>query len=313
MTELHERWMDEPGPTDVLSFPMDELRPGRVDRDDDGPTTPGLLGDVVLCPAVARRQAQVAGHSMQDELELLCTHGILHLLGFDHAEPDEETRDVRPPARAARRLAIGATGARGADGGRSAHEHRATSLLPVAVASADRCWPALCAAADAALSRVSRVHVDDYLRDERRGAAALRRVIADPPRYLNVVLLLRVACRDDRRGAWSPSWASAGSADSWARCSSPPRRWSSSATSSSASAPRTLGRQHADRVALSPRRCVVRARQRARPAAAAADPARQRADAGPRLPRRPVRHEAELRELVDLAEASRSSRATSGR
>ncbi|GEA83864.1 MAG: rRNA maturation RNase YbeY [Cellulomonas sp.] len=86
MTELHVKWMDEPGPTDVLSFPMDELRPGR-----DGEVTPaGLLGDVVLCPEVAAQQAVAAGHSTVEELLLLTTHGILHLLGFDHAEPEEE-------------------------------------------------------------------------------------------------------------------------------------------------------------------------------------------------------------------------------
>jgi probable rRNA maturation factor len=86
MTELHVKWMDEPGPTDVLSFPMDELRPGR-----DGDLTPaGLLGDVVLCPEVAAQQAVAAGHSTVEELLLLTTHGILHLLGFDHAEPEEE-------------------------------------------------------------------------------------------------------------------------------------------------------------------------------------------------------------------------------
>ncbi|MFN4002740.1 rRNA maturation RNase YbeY [Microcella sp.] len=84
--QLHVQWMDEPGPTDVLSFPMDELRPGS----DDEPTPPGLLGDIVLCPQVAIQQAEAAGHSTQDELLLLTTHGILHLLGFDHAEPDEE-------------------------------------------------------------------------------------------------------------------------------------------------------------------------------------------------------------------------------
>jgi probable rRNA maturation factor len=87
MTALHERWMDEPGPTDVLSFPMDELRPP---RDRDEPPQPGVLGDVVLCPQVAARQAATAGHSAQDELDLLTTHGILHLLGYDHAEPAEE-------------------------------------------------------------------------------------------------------------------------------------------------------------------------------------------------------------------------------
>ena len=86
MEALHVQWMDEPGPTDVLSFPMDELRPGT----DDAPTPPGLLGDIVLCPQVAETQAQAAGHSTLDELLLLTTHGLLHLLGFDHAEPDEE-------------------------------------------------------------------------------------------------------------------------------------------------------------------------------------------------------------------------------
>ncbi|HEY1104830.1 rRNA maturation RNase YbeY [Agromyces endophyticus] len=86
MEQLHVQWMDEPGPTDVLSFPMDELRPGT----EEAPTPPGLLGDVVLCPQVAESQARTAGHTLLDELLLLTTHGILHLLGFDHAEPDEE-------------------------------------------------------------------------------------------------------------------------------------------------------------------------------------------------------------------------------
>lgn len=86
MTDLHVKWMDEPGPTDVLSFPMDELRPGRA----DDPTPAGLLGDVVLCPEVAVEQARTAGHSTVEEMLLLTTHGILHLLGYDHAEPEEE-------------------------------------------------------------------------------------------------------------------------------------------------------------------------------------------------------------------------------
>jgi probable rRNA maturation factor len=96
MTELHERWMGEPGPTDVLAFPMDELRPphltgvnaGRAGAEEPGPD-PGLLGDVVLCPQVAASQARDAGHSTQDELELLSVHGILHLLGYDHADAAE--------------------------------------------------------------------------------------------------------------------------------------------------------------------------------------------------------------------------------
>jgi probable rRNA maturation factor len=86
MEQLHVQWMDEPGPTDVLSFPMDELRPGT----EDAMTPAGLLGDIVVCPQVAIAQAEAAGHSPLDEMLLLTTHGLLHLLGFDHAEPDEE-------------------------------------------------------------------------------------------------------------------------------------------------------------------------------------------------------------------------------
>lgn len=86
MTDLHERWMDEPGPTDVLSFPMDELTPP---RDDEEPPE-GLLGDVVICPEVAQRQAVQAGHDERLEVGVLLTHGILHLLGYDHAEADDE-------------------------------------------------------------------------------------------------------------------------------------------------------------------------------------------------------------------------------
>jgi probable rRNA maturation factor len=89
MTELHERWMDEPGPTDVMAFPMDEL----VDesRRPDAPEIgPALLGDVVLCPAFAAAQARKAGHGLADELALLTVHGVLHLLGYDH----ENDRDA---------------------------------------------------------------------------------------------------------------------------------------------------------------------------------------------------------------------------
>ena len=95
MTELHVRWMGEEGPTDVLAFPMDELRlpqPGST-HGDHGSSDPDavdvLLGDVVICPQVAAAQAAAADHDVQDEIDLLCTHGILHLLGYDHAEPEE--------------------------------------------------------------------------------------------------------------------------------------------------------------------------------------------------------------------------------
>ena len=86
MEQWHVQWMDEPGPTDVLSFPMDELRPGT----EDAISPAGLLGDVVVCPQVAVAQAETAGHSALDEMLMLTTHGILHLLGFDHAEAAEE-------------------------------------------------------------------------------------------------------------------------------------------------------------------------------------------------------------------------------
>jgi probable rRNA maturation factor len=98
MERLHVRWMNEPGPTDVLAFPMDELdlRGSRGvahgsghGHDEVDEPAPALLGDVVLCPVVAERQAAEAGHSTGDELQLLCTHGVLHLLGFDHGDAEE--------------------------------------------------------------------------------------------------------------------------------------------------------------------------------------------------------------------------------
>ena len=85
IAELNEQWMEKEGPTDVLAFPMDELRPGLLDEEPED----GVLGDLVLCPAVAERQGVTAGHGKEAEIELLAVHGILHLLGYDHAEPEE--------------------------------------------------------------------------------------------------------------------------------------------------------------------------------------------------------------------------------
>ncbi|MDQ1709333.1 MAG: putative rRNA maturation factor [Frankiaceae bacterium] len=98
MEKLHIRYMDEPGPTDVLAFPQDELD-DRPIYDDDDSAPPTLLGDVVLCPEVATAQARSVGHTMTDELDVLCTHGILHLLGYDHGEPEEEQEMFRQQAR----------------------------------------------------------------------------------------------------------------------------------------------------------------------------------------------------------------------
>ncbi|MBM3742784.1 MAG: rRNA maturation RNase YbeY [Actinobacteria bacterium] len=85
MSSLHMQWLNESGPTDVLSFPIDEIKPN---SSTDGP---GLLGDIVLCPNYAKKQAKDIGHSLQDELEILFVHGVLHLLGFDHRENAEKT------------------------------------------------------------------------------------------------------------------------------------------------------------------------------------------------------------------------------
>jgi probable rRNA maturation factor len=86
MTQFNERWMGKTGPTDVLSFPTDELRPGR----DGEPEPEGVLGDILLCPQYASAQAPVFSRTPEDEMDLLTIHGILHLLGYDHSEPDEE-------------------------------------------------------------------------------------------------------------------------------------------------------------------------------------------------------------------------------
>jgi probable rRNA maturation factor len=85
MAQLNQQWMEKEGPTDVLAFPMDELRPGLLDEEPEE----GVLGDLILAPTVAAAQGETAGHGTTAELELLTTHGILHLLGYDHAEPDE--------------------------------------------------------------------------------------------------------------------------------------------------------------------------------------------------------------------------------
>ena len=85
MTELNEQWMEKEGPTDVLAFPMDELRPGELGEEPEE----GVLGDLILAPSIAEKQGEASGHGLTAELELLTTHGILHLLGYDHAEPAE--------------------------------------------------------------------------------------------------------------------------------------------------------------------------------------------------------------------------------
>lgn len=91
IADLHERWLDLPGPTDVMSFPMDEIGPG-WGRKEGPPQGPAQLGDIMLCPDFAVHQADRAGHPLNHELDLLTVHGVLHLLGFDHILPEEEQR-----------------------------------------------------------------------------------------------------------------------------------------------------------------------------------------------------------------------------
>ena len=85
MSTLHEDWMHEPGPTDVLSFPIDEV----TSAPEGTEPAPGVLGDIVLCPAFAARQAADAGRTLDEELQFLTVHGTLHLIGHDHATQAE--------------------------------------------------------------------------------------------------------------------------------------------------------------------------------------------------------------------------------
>ncbi|WIM67095.1 rRNA maturation RNase YbeY [Corynebacterium breve] len=89
MADLHVRWMDLEGPTDVMSFPMDELTPGGG-RPDAASPGPAMLGDIILCPEFDDKQARAAGHPLGHELALLTVHGCLHLLGYDHTTPADE-------------------------------------------------------------------------------------------------------------------------------------------------------------------------------------------------------------------------------
>jgi probable rRNA maturation factor len=99
IADLNDRFLGEEGPTDVLAFPMDETLSEGGRSPDSGGTGPGvnpepgeapiMLGDIVICPAVAGRNALAAARTYEDELALLVVHGLLHLLGMDHAEPEE--------------------------------------------------------------------------------------------------------------------------------------------------------------------------------------------------------------------------------
>ena len=88
---LNAEYMGKAGPTDVLSFPIEDFSAGTVAPDGDGP--PLMLGDIAICPSVVRRNAETAGVAFEDEMALMVVHGILHLLGRDHMT-DEEAEEM---------------------------------------------------------------------------------------------------------------------------------------------------------------------------------------------------------------------------
>ena len=87
ITELNERYFETEGPTDVLSFPGDELLPGRLDEEPEE----GDLGDIIIAPSIAAKQGDTAGQGLEGEIDLLTTHGVLHLLGYDHLDAEERS------------------------------------------------------------------------------------------------------------------------------------------------------------------------------------------------------------------------------
>jgi probable rRNA maturation factor len=105
IADLNQRFLDETGPTDVLAFPLDDDGPPSGRQPDEGGRGPGappdgtdipsVLGDVVVCPTVAKRHADEQGRAIDDELALLVVHGVLHLLDYDHAEPADAERMQR--------------------------------------------------------------------------------------------------------------------------------------------------------------------------------------------------------------------------
>ena len=187
--------MEKEGPTDVLAFPMDELRPGLVNEEPEE----GVLGDLVLCPSVAEKQAQSRPHDRRDELDLLTVHGILHLLGYDHAEPDEHQEMFGLQAQLLAEW-------------QRPREVRHDRTLSPDERTTSGCWSSrpslvvvagLFTTADAALRRSRRPAPRSSPTSAAR-AARLLVIVADPPRYLNTALFLRMLARSPR-SSWSRS------------------------------------------------------------------------------------------------------------
>ena len=292
MSAYHEKYLGEPGPTDVLSFPMDELRPPA-----DGEEPPaGLLGDIVLCPAVTERQAQEHQRTPNEEAEYLLVHGLLHLLGYDHATARRPRGNVRPHRQDHLGLGSAASG--------PAQRFMMTSAdwLQLGIAFVLMILAGLIAAAEAALSSFSKARANRLVEEGRPGAQRVRKIVEDPPRYLNTALFVR-----------SMIEISAIILVANVIFSLIPKTWQAGAVTAGIMiivsyiawgvAPRTLGRQHADRVACAAAGPLVAITTVLGPfprllimIGNALTPGRGFTDG-------PFATEAELRELVDLAEA----------
>ncbi len=295
MARLHVQWMDEPGPTDVMSFPMDELRPGR----EDGPARPACWATSCCAPRWPRA-GRAAGHATAEEVLLLATHGILHLLGFDHAEPDEE----REMFALQRRLLLGFL-ALGSPATTPSPDAAAPWLAVAALLLSSSRWPDALAAAEAALSppdprrsapRPGRRRPPRGTRRARRRGRTRRPPCSRSPRCCasSCETLAAVCVRAGRRRPWCPTW--------WPALLAAVVMGGGRASSSSASARAPSGRQHAETVALRRGARLLPAhpprwgRWRAAwsRSATPSPPGRGLRDG-------PFGSEAELREIVDLA------------
>ena len=299
IAELNEQWMGKTGPTDVLAFPMDELRPGLVNEE----LEEGILGDLVLCVSVAARQAEEAGHPTGDEIALLTVHGVLHLLGYDHAEPEEhrEMFDLQ-----ARLLA-------------GWHEGASVSLVDVwllVLAAVLVLVAGLFSSADAALSSFSKARAEEIAADGTPGADRLLVIVGDPARYLNTALLLRmlneIAAIILVTVVTLDLFVARGGSESGPQIVS--GRWVAMLVSLAVMlvvsfvvigvAPRTLGRQHSERVALHSSGPLLLATKVLGPLPRLLIVVGNAITPGRGFSEGPFATEAELRELVDLAEAS---------
>ena len=187
MAELNAKWMDKPGPTDVLAFPMDELRPGEVDAEPEE----GVLGDLVLCPAVAARQAETAGHSVAAELRAAHRARRAAPARLRPRRARRARRDVRSAGHPAGEWARRPRGA-----AVSGQGPWLLVLVVVLVVVAG-----LLSSAEAALSSFSRVRAEELLRESRPGAQRLMRVLDDPPASAGHHAAAAAAGRDLRHRA----------------------------------------------------------------------------------------------------------------